>query len=130
MVKPMDLRTFFSNSPIQLSMHNNWFFIIISSCNIWLVLTSVAYEIPHAVISKYPNAHPYKTLSYVFSMRLTPVDPETTPIVELPTVISSEDEDEDNCESERLDSDTAVLEERIVKSKEEESSGSENEKVK
>lgn len=36
-----------------------------------MLLLIVAYEIPYSVITKFPNAHPYKLLSYVFSMRVS-----------------------------------------------------------
>ncbi len=37
----------------------------------FIFLFIVAYEIPYSVITKFPNAHPYKLLSYVFSMRVS-----------------------------------------------------------
>lgn len=79
MVRPMDLRTFFGNSSIQL----------------------IAYEIPRTVAGKYPSTHPQKLLNYVFSMRLTPVDPDQLPLFDLP-LLSSDDELENNAEEEEF----------------------------
>lgn len=49
---------------------------------------------PRAISAKFPNAHPNKLMNYVFNMRLTPVEPDALPIVDLPT-LDSEDEEED-----------------------------------
>jgi hypothetical protein len=73
MVKPMDLRTFFGNASIQL----------------------VGYEMPRVVASKFTNSHPNKLMNYVFNMRLTPVEPDALPILDLPTLESEEENEEE-----------------------------------
>eukprot|EP01038_Epipyxis_sp_PR26KG_P007270 gene7270-9909_t len=51
LIKPMDLRTFFGDSSIQL----------------------VGYEIPREVAQKHPSIHPKNLMNYIFNMKLTPI---------------------------------------------------------
>ncbi len=46
---------------------------------------------PRSVAAKFPNSHPKKLMNYVFNMKLTPVEPDAMPILDLPT-LESEDE--------------------------------------
>eukprot|EP01031_Cornospumella_fuschlensis_P034759 gene34759-42090_t len=77
MVKPMDLRTYSGNGSVSL----------------------IGYEIPRSVLTKFPNTHPRKLLNYVFSMRLTPVNPDE-PIWDLPQPLSEEEGGEEAAEGE------------------------------
>lgn len=74
---------------------------VVCSCLLPL-FCSVGYEMPRTVASKFPNSHPNRLMNYVFNMRLTPVEPDALPIVDLPTLDSEEENGPD-------EEDTAML---------------------
>lgn len=104
MVKPMDMRTFFGNSSIQLSKYSLFFMRCYERSNRLFPILIVGYEVPKTVITKHPNLHPQNLINYVFCMKLTPCEPSdleqeiaeaNLPLVDLP-IICSDDDNDDN----------------------------------
>ena len=54
MCRPMDMRSFFGDSPVRL----------------------VAYEIPYSAIQQFPSSHPQRFCNYVFNLVLNPIEPD------------------------------------------------------
>jgi len=69
--RPLNLGTFFGNAAIQL----------------------VGYEIPAAIVSACPGAHPHRHLNYMFNLRLSQVDEHS--VQDLPNAGCSDDEVEE-----------------------------------
>lgn len=78
MVRGMDLRNLIADASVQL----------------------VGYEMPKHEIEKTPTLHPQRCLQYMFKLRLTPVEPESMELVELPVGLSDDDLEETYAEGE------------------------------